>query len=259
MSDDIKYEYKSVQTVRGMENRSIAKAQREGGWELCDQTQGRLRTTLKFRRVKPKTFLSKAWGVFRGLAPAKQRVVAAGTAVLLLLAAVGIGTSAAQEKGATQSIESAAANEKSAPSPTPPLSENPDQAINAENNTDFAALLVATDYYDASTAQFAAKYQGREIEFDGSITNMQHHGNYDTRYGILVGPGDAGPKTTAGPAFKYEDVNMFDLKLAGKSVPSYVAEGDIPVYRRSWRVQAQPGMPVLPHPGLHHRSVNPPS
>ncbi|MEJ1179592.1 MULTISPECIES: DUF4839 domain-containing protein [unclassified Pseudarthrobacter] len=48
----------------------------------------------------------------------------------------------------------------------------------------------------------------------------------DTRYDILVGPGDAGPKTTAGPAFKYEDVNMFDLKLARNSVPSYVAEGD---------------------------------
>lgn len=242
MSDDIKYEYKSVQAVRGMENRSIAKAHREGGWELCDQTQGKLRTALKFRRVKPETFLSKAWGVFRGLAPAKQRVVAAGTAVLLLLAAVGIGTSAAQEKAATESAaaseksapsptpplstESAAVSEESAPSPTPTLAEKTVQVINAENNTDFAALLVATDYCDPSMAQFAAKYQGREIEFDGSITNMQHHGNYDTRYDILVGPGDAGPKTTAGPAFKYEDVNMFDLKLAGKSVPSHVAEGD---------------------------------
>jgi hypothetical protein len=55
---------------------------------------------------------------------------------------------------------------------------------------------------------------------------VQHHGNYDTRYDILVGPGDAGPKTRAGPAFKYENVNMFDLKFGGKSVPSYVTEGD---------------------------------
>jgi hypothetical protein len=182
-------------------------------------------------------------------------------AIVLLLATVGIGTSAAQEKGATKSTEPTAVSEKSAPSPTPTLSEETDQvvtpensatkstepaavseesapsptptlaektdqAIKAENNKDFAALLVATDYCDPSMAQFAAKYQGREIEFDGSIKNMQHHGKYDTRYDILVGPGDAGPKTTAGPAFKYEDVNMFDLKLAGKSVPSYVAEGD---------------------------------
>jgi hypothetical protein len=41
-----------------------------------------------------------------------------------------------------------------------------------------------------------------------------------------MGPGNAGPKTTAGPAFKYENVNMFDLKFTGKSVPSDVTEGD---------------------------------
>jgi hypothetical protein len=233
MPDDNKYEYKSVQAMRGMETRSIAKAQKEGGWELLDQTQGTLRTTLKFRRVKPETFLSKAWVAFRGLAPAKQRVVAAGMAILLLLAAVGIGTAAAREKGApvaensaAKSTESAAVSERPTPSPTPTLSEEAAKVINAENNKDFAALLVATDYCDPSMEQFAAKYQGQTIEFDGSITNMQHHEKYDTRYDILVGPGYAGTKTTAGPAFKYDNVNMFDLKFTGKSVPSNVAEGD---------------------------------
>lgn len=233
MSDDIKYEYKSVQAVRGLEDRSIAKAQKEGGWEYFDQTQGTLRTTLKFRRAKTQTFLSKAWSAFRGLAPVKQRVVAAGMAILLLLAAVGIGTAAALDKGATNaenstptSTESPAVNEKPTPSPTPTSSEETDQVITAKNNKDFAALLAATDYCDPTMAQFAAKYQGHKIEFDGSITNMQPHENYKTRYDILVGPGDAGPKTTAGPAFKYDNVNVFDLKFAGKSVPSYVAEGE---------------------------------
>jgi hypothetical protein len=211
-----------------MENRSIAKTEREGGWELFEQTQGTLRTTLKFRRVKPETLLSKAWGVFRGLAPAKQRVVAAGMAILLLFAAVGIGIASAQDKGtnnagATNSTESAAVNVTPTPSPAPTSSEETDQVITAENNKDLAALLVATDYCDPSMAQFAAKYQGQKIEFDGSITNMQ---KYDTRYDILLGPGNAGPKTTAGPAFKYKNVNMFDLKFTGKSVPSYMAEGD---------------------------------
>ncbi|MBD1536834.1 DUF4839 domain-containing protein [Arthrobacter sp. S13_S34] len=261
MSDDIKYEYKSVQAVRGLENRSTAKAQKEGGWELFDQTQGTLRTTLKFRRVKPETFLSKAWSMFRGLAPAKQRVVVAGMAFVLLLVTVGIGTSAAQEKGGSKSTESATVNGvstpsptptfadvtgqvatpgnstikssasaplngKSVPSPTPTLAEETDQVITAENNKDFASLLAATDYCAPSMEQFAAEYKGRKIEFDGSIVNLQHHANYDTRYDILVGPGDEGPKTTAGPAFKYDNVNMFDLKFTGKSVPSYVSEGD---------------------------------
>jgi hypothetical protein len=251
MPDDIKYEYKSVQAVRGLENRSIAKVQKEGGWELFDQTQGALRTTLKFRRVKPETFLSKAWGVFRGLAPAKQGVVAAGMAILLLFAAVGIGIASAQdrdatnavsekptlsptptssedtgqvinaENSATKSTESAAVSEKPSPSPG-----ETDQVISVENNKDFAALLLVTDSCDPSMAQFAAKHEGQKIAFDGSIVNMQNHEEYDTRYDILVGPGNAGPKTTRGPAFKYEDVDMFGLKFTGKNVPSYVAEGD---------------------------------
>jgi hypothetical protein len=40
-----------------MENRSIAKAQKEGDWELVDQAQGTLRTTLNFRRVPATTSL----------------------------------------------------------------------------------------------------------------------------------------------------------------------------------------------------------
>lgn len=260
MSDDITYEYKSVQAMRGMESRAIAKVQSEGGWELFDQTQATLRTTLKFRRPKPETLLSKAWKMFRGLAPVQQRVVAAGISVLLLFAAVGIGTSAAQEKDATKSSATAAVSEEAAASPTPTLSEEADrvtnaensvtrpspsaaasevavssstpplpetdQVINAENNKEFAALLAATDYCDPSIAQFATTYQGRKIEFDGSITTMQRHEDYSTRYDILLGPGNAGPKTTAGPAFKYGNVNMFDLKFPGQSAPSYVSEGD---------------------------------
>lgn len=237
MSGDIKYEYKSVQAVRGMENRSITKTQEEGGWELVDQTQGMLRTTLNFRRVKPETSWSKTWKAFRGLAPAKQRALAVAVAVMVPIAAVGIGIAAAQDKGntnATQStgsatkssIEPATVNETRVPLPTPTLPEKTDQVITVENNNDFAAILVSTDYCAPSVEEFATKYKGQKIQFDGSITNMQNHENYKTRYGILIGPGDAGPKTTAGPAFKYENVNMSDLKLTGNNVPSYVGEGD---------------------------------
>lgn len=242
MPDDIKYEYRSVQAVRGLESRSIAKEQREGGWELVDQTHGTLRTTLKFRRVKPDTTLSKAWGVFRGLAPAKQRAVVAGMAILLLLAAVGIGTSAAKEKRDAKPTDSVALSETSAPSPppsvtqatgqtsgsspAPTVAEEADQIITPENNEEFAALLATTDTCGPSVADFAAKYHGRRIAFDGSITNLQQYEKYKTRYDILIGPGDAGPKTTAGPNFKYGNVNTIDLKFIGSSVPSSVSEGD---------------------------------
>ncbi|TNB74168.1 DUF4839 domain-containing protein [Arthrobacter sp. BB-1] len=241
MSHDIKYEYKSVQAVRGLESRSIAKEQREGNWELVDQTQGTLRTTLKFRRVKPETTLSKAWGVFRGFAPAKQRAIVAGMTVLLLLAAVGIGVSAAREKSGPSSSESVAKSQTTAPSPVPTVAEETaqtsgpspaptvaeeaDQVLTPENNKEFAALLAVTDYCDPSMADFATKYHGRKIEFDGSITNLKPHETYNTRYDILLGPGNAGPKTAAGPAFKYENVNTFDLKFTGSNVPSSITEG----------------------------------
>ena len=146
--------------------------------------------------------------------------------ILLVLAAVGIGTSAAQEKTGAKSSDSMALSETPAPSPAPTVAEEADQVLTPENNKEFAALLAVTDYCGPSVADFAAKYHGRRIEFDGSITNLQQYEQYKTRYDILLGPGDAGPKTTAGPAFKYENVNTFDLKFSGSSVPSYVTEGD---------------------------------
>lgn len=243
---DTKYEYKTVQAMRGMEKRFIAREQTEG-WELVDQTQGTLRTSLKFRRVQPEAFLSKAWVTFRALSTAKQGIVAAGMALLLVFAVVGIGIASGQEKRA----ESAAGNDEPAPSaaitasgetgpaqrtapaaaresrsPAPTSSAEPEQVLTVENSAEFVTLLAVTDYCDPSIAEFAAKYEGRKIEFDGSITNMKNHEGYNTRYDILLGPGDDGPATTRGPAFKYEDVNMFDLKFTGATAPSYVGEGD---------------------------------
>ncbi|GAA1758422.1 DUF4839 domain-containing protein [Luedemannella helvata] len=55
---------------------------------------------------------------------------------------------------------------------------------------------------------------------------MTPHGDYKTRYDFLLGPGDKGPRTAVGPAFKFEDVNILDLKLTGKKIPTSVGEGD---------------------------------
>jgi hypothetical protein len=49
---DVKYEMKSVKTVRGMEARTRAKLEKEG-WEVVSQTQGTVRTEVTFRRPKP--------------------------------------------------------------------------------------------------------------------------------------------------------------------------------------------------------------
>lgn len=50
----VKYETRSVKTVRGIEARTRAKLENEG-WEFVSQTQGTLRSELNFRRPKPET------------------------------------------------------------------------------------------------------------------------------------------------------------------------------------------------------------
>lgn len=77
MADEIKYEYKTVQTVRGTDNLVISKMQKED-WELVEQAQGRLRSTLTFRRPKK---------------PQPWLLIGAVAAVLVILAIViGVGT-----------------------------------------------------------------------------------------------------------------------------------------------------------------------
>ena len=52
--DNVQYEFKSVQALRGRESSAKAKWQNQG-WEFVSENRGTLRTELNFRRVKPKT------------------------------------------------------------------------------------------------------------------------------------------------------------------------------------------------------------
>src|SRR4051812_5783671 len=53
--DDVQYEFKSAQALRGREGSAKAKWQ-DRGWEFVSESRGKLRTELNFRRVKQKTF-----------------------------------------------------------------------------------------------------------------------------------------------------------------------------------------------------------
>jgi Domain of unknown function (DUF4839) len=135
-----------------------------------------------------------------------------------------------------EQLDDAESSETSTPSETPSETSEPDatessepndeQVLTADNSEEFAALLAVPDYCDETIAPFVAKYDGRTIEFDGSIANMANHGDYDTRYDILVSPGKKGPESTVGPEFKFEDVNVSDLNLTGAKIPDSVGEGD---------------------------------
>ncbi|MDQ0958318.1 hypothetical protein QFZ66_002196 [Streptomyces sp. B4I13] len=215
MADEIKYEYKTVQTVRGTDGLVISKMQKDG-WELVEQAQGMLRSTLNFRRPKK---------------PLPRLLIGTAVGGLVILAIV-IGVATALEDGGEKKDESnkptavTASAERSATStPTTPGSAAA-EVITPQNNREFAALLKTPDSCDSTNPDFATKYKGKTVAFDGSIVHMAPHGDYDTRYDFLLGPGDKGPNTGIGPAFKYEDVNILDLKLTGTEIPATVRAGD---------------------------------
>ncbi|MCL6666917.1 DUF4839 domain-containing protein [Streptomyces panaciradicis] len=213
MTDEIKYEYKTVRAVRGTNGLVISKMQKDG-WELVEEAQGTLRSTLDFRRPKK---------------PQPWLLIGAAAAILVILAAV-IGIASAFSGGGAREDESdkstARASERSSATPAPAAAESATpKVITPRNSSEFAALLKA-DSCDDADVNFATRHKGETVAFNGSIVSAAHHGDHDTRYDFLLGPGDKGPSTAVGPAFKYEDVNTLDLHLTGKKIPATLGAGD---------------------------------
>lgn len=104
---DIRYETKTVTTVRGLEDRSITKWEKEG-WEfLSQQEQPLLRTSLTFRRVKPKP----PWLLIGGL----------GSVLVVLAAIITVMSliTGDSEDGAEPAASPTAATPSQAPTPAP--------------------------------------------------------------------------------------------------------------------------------------------
>ncbi len=108
-------------------------------------------------------------------------------------------------------------------------SENKDDAsqadegnITIQNNQEFAQILAGGDSGQA-IENFADKYQGRNIEFDGYTASVLPHGLSKTRFDYLILAGNVG--SARGPNFHFSDVNYYDLHLTGDNVPSSFTEG----------------------------------
>lgn len=103
--------------------------------------------------------------------------------------------------------------------------ESEQEILTEENNEDLAALLAVQDTNDSIVVEFAKKYAGRTIEFNGYVAHMMPHEDYTTRYDSLIAVGDSSQTTYSGPDFKFEDVNVFDLNLIGSEVPETIGMG----------------------------------
>lgn len=91
-SHDTRYEFKSVQALRGRVNSAKEKWQSQG-WELVSENRGTLRTELNFRRVKPKTLGSHVLSIvatLRRLQPKSPQVLVASCALIMAVGTVGI-------------------------------------------------------------------------------------------------------------------------------------------------------------------------
>lgn len=83
--------------------------------------------------------------------------------------------------------------------------------LTIDNCPELAAMLSNKAEIDSSYADFADKYAGQIIEFDGRIDYCTKHENYNTRFDYLVSAGNYDPNHQIGPVFKFEDVNYYDL------------------------------------------------
>ena len=217
-SEETQYEVTEISAIRGTEAKAITRKQQEG-WELVEQQQGRLRTTLTFRRPKPKT----PWRLWATLGGAG--VVLAGIITVMALQ---------EDDSATSPTEAQAPSDTEQPPPAfapeseaEPAGLETTDILTIDNNEGLARILQEPDDCSQEVADFAAEYTGRIIQFDGHIGAMNNHGDYDTRYDILIGSGDFNETNLSGPAFQFRDVNLVsDLKLTGHNIPDTLGVKD---------------------------------
>lgn len=98
--------------------------------------------------------------------------------------------------------------------------------LTVDNSPELAAMLSLKADMDQSYADFAEAYKNQVIKFDGCITYLTNHDNYDTRYDLLISAGDYVDENTAnpGPTFKFKDVGVYDLG-DGLTLADYIKVG----------------------------------
>lgn len=89
--------------------------------------------------------------------------------------------------------------------------------LSVTNSPELAKVLSKDSDYDLYK-NFAEKYKGRRIEFDGRVDYSINNGNNITRFDFLLSAGDYDPDTQIGPTFKFENVDYSELNTDLKEV-----------------------------------------
>jgi hypothetical protein len=233
MSNDseVRYEFKTVHAMRGLEARTAAKWAGRG-WTFESQEPDTLRTKMTFKRVRPKA--------------SKTPLVAIGALLGIGILGLSIGALSEDQDGtdpkSAETRSSAPTDPPTAvpsptptdsptptPTPTPIPSETPTPTPSEEpqapqapavpdvltiDNSDALRVALEADSCDQSLITFVKKYRRHQIEFDGSITavNVYDAGwPYGTIADILLAAGDDGSNAASGPAFQFSGVSVDEL------------------------------------------------
>ncbi|PWL74021.1 MAG: DUF4839 domain-containing protein [Clostridiales bacterium] len=110
------------------------------------------------------------------------------------------------------------------------------ETLTVENCEDLAKIFSITANIDPAYSEFAEKYHGRIIEFDGRVDYIDHHSVYnpfngttsisDTTYDILLSYGDYDADYQIGPTIRIESVTSRTLGCnISKNLPSFMNVG----------------------------------
>lgn len=212
-----KYRSQKLTTLKLKKESTIRKMEADG-WELTEVVDGKLQTTLHFRKpVKPINM---------------KIAIPAAIATVALLATAGI-QSVLEERPDEEESVAAPHSQSSTPSPSntrtstapdsmAPASTIPSERseasafptpspsslgiITPENNPEFELIINENDPCSESIRDFASTYDGETVSFDGSIVNFLEIEGYRTVVDVLISPGNFSETSQKGPHFKFEGV-----------------------------------------------------
>lgn len=182
--DGVKYETRTVKSVRGMESRTAAKWESQG-WKVVDQKVGRVSSEITLRRPKPKT----PWKLYAGLGG----FIVVLFVFLIVMNLVTGGENADTEPSSTPTRSapaeaSADPSETATASPTPSNSApaasvnvvdtTPDELFDRLNSADMGGIQVGDQF------QFTGELSGSDYWFVGAT------GDFVVNVAVLEGAND---------------------------------------------------------------------
>jgi len=182
------FETEEVKVIRGFEAKKISEYENDG-WELVSQAEGKLRTTITFRRPKK---------------PIPLKLVVSGVAGVLVLATIiTVGALTEDKTARPNTTVTTSTPETSEPEQVEPEPEESTEVVlTAETNSDVARLLKPKSEEYAFWQVFYDKYKGRSIELDANVADMLLLGDSQYTYSVLFYPGDYSDDTAYGPPMR---------------------------------------------------------